>query len=133
MPSPFPGMDPYLEDPAYWADFHHRFIDDLSDAIAAKLPGNYFTKIDELKPAAVAEIPSRIGKVDEFRLGIHVRPTGSYIALLQSETISRNCELCGNPDGNWEETLRRESDVLPVKIAVIDGMIEWAAGVQREM
>jgi hypothetical protein len=22
MSSPFPGMDPYLEDPAYWSDFH---------------------------------------------------------------------------------------------------------------
>ncbi len=40
-------MDPYLEDPAFWSDFHHRFIDDLSDAIAARLPDNYFTKIDE--------------------------------------------------------------------------------------
>jgi hypothetical protein len=40
-------MDPYLEDPAFWSDFHHRFIDDLSDAIAARLPESYFTKIDE--------------------------------------------------------------------------------------
>jgi hypothetical protein len=47
VPSPFPGMDPYLEDPAYRSDFHHRFIDDLSDAITARLPGNYFAKIDE--------------------------------------------------------------------------------------
>lgn len=22
MPSPFPGMDPYIEDPAIWEDFH---------------------------------------------------------------------------------------------------------------
>lgn len=22
MPSPFPGMDPYLEDPAYWREYH---------------------------------------------------------------------------------------------------------------
>jgi len=47
MASPFPGMDPYLEDPAFWSDFHHRFIDDLSDTIAARLPESYFTKIDE--------------------------------------------------------------------------------------
>ena len=23
MPSPFRGMDPYLESPAHWRDFHH--------------------------------------------------------------------------------------------------------------
>lgn len=26
MSSPFPGMDPYIERPAIWADFHDRFI-----------------------------------------------------------------------------------------------------------
>ncbi|MBW3540169.1 MAG: DUF4058 family protein [Planctomycetes bacterium] len=26
MSSPFPGMDPYLEDPAFWPDFHSTFI-----------------------------------------------------------------------------------------------------------
>ncbi|NEP45734.1 MAG: DUF4058 family protein, partial [Okeania sp. SIO2H7] len=26
MPSPFPGMNPYLENPAYWPSIHHRLI-----------------------------------------------------------------------------------------------------------
>ncbi len=26
MASPFPGMDPYLEQPAFWASFHRRLI-----------------------------------------------------------------------------------------------------------
>jgi hypothetical protein len=26
MASPFPGIDPYLESPRYWQDFHERFI-----------------------------------------------------------------------------------------------------------
>lgn len=47
MPSPFPGMDPYLEDPGYWPDFHHRFIDDLADSIAARLPDSYQARLDE--------------------------------------------------------------------------------------
>ncbi|MBI3176672.1 MAG: DUF4058 family protein [Chloroflexi bacterium] len=28
MPSPFPGMDPYIEDPDVWGDFHGGFLDD---------------------------------------------------------------------------------------------------------
>ena len=34
MPCPFPGMDPYLEDPAIWPDFHDRLI-----ARIAEMPG----------------------------------------------------------------------------------------------
>src|SRR5579871_6582142 len=47
MGSAFPGMDPYLEDPAYWSDFHHVFIADLREAVAKQLPSSYFAKIDE--------------------------------------------------------------------------------------
>lgn len=35
MPSPFPGMNPYLENPELWSEVHSRLIvaiaDDLSD------------------------------------------------------------------------------------------------------
>jgi hypothetical protein len=47
MPSPFPGMDPYLESPTYWSDFHSRFVNVLSEVIAEKLPRNYAARIDE--------------------------------------------------------------------------------------
>jgi Protein of unknown function (DUF4058) len=47
MTSPFPGMDPYLEDPAFWPDFHHRFLDDWCDALAGQLPDNYEARLDE--------------------------------------------------------------------------------------
>ena len=29
MPSPFPGMDPYLENPALWPDVHHELISSI--------------------------------------------------------------------------------------------------------
>jgi len=41
MNSPFPGMDPYLEDPAFWSDFHHTFIGCWREAIADALPEPY--------------------------------------------------------------------------------------------
>lgn len=45
--SPFPGMDPYVEGQRHWKDFHHRFVDDLSDVIADQLPDNYIARIEE--------------------------------------------------------------------------------------
>jgi hypothetical protein len=45
--SPFPGMDPYLENPAYWADFHLTFIGCWREAIADVLPEPYEARLDE--------------------------------------------------------------------------------------
>ncbi len=49
MSSPFPGMDPYLENPAFWSDFHARFINYWSDALAEILPDQYEARIDEIE------------------------------------------------------------------------------------
>lgn len=47
MPSPFPGMDPYIESLAQWPDFHGRFINTLCETIADLLPEPYFARIQE--------------------------------------------------------------------------------------
>lgn len=47
MPSPFPGVDPYLESQHYWRDFHARFTTYLCDALNDLLPGHYDARIDE--------------------------------------------------------------------------------------
>ena len=47
MACPFPGMDPYLEDPAFWPDFHRSFITYFRDALFDRLPEEYEASIDE--------------------------------------------------------------------------------------
>src|SRR3954465_2988415 len=47
MPSPFPGMDPYLEDPAIWEEFHHVFLTECMYQLSDRLPEGYIAKIDE--------------------------------------------------------------------------------------
>ena len=47
MASPFPGMDPYLEDPAFWPDFHLTFIGCWREALADALPEAYEARLDE--------------------------------------------------------------------------------------
>jgi uncharacterized protein DUF4058 len=37
MPSPFPGMNPYLEQEDVWSDFHNRFIPAAADAIGPQV------------------------------------------------------------------------------------------------
>ena len=33
MPSPFPGMDPYVEESSIWPDMHLRLISNISEAL----------------------------------------------------------------------------------------------------
>jgi hypothetical protein len=47
MPSPFPGMNPYLEQADVWTDFHQRYVVALSDALRAQLDPRYIVKIEE--------------------------------------------------------------------------------------
>lgn len=42
MPSPFPGMDPFLEDPALFLDFHDSLVTYLREYLQASLPEPYF-------------------------------------------------------------------------------------------
>jgi len=46
MPSPFPGMDPYLEQSAFWSSFHSRFMVALADAIEANLAPEYYIEVE---------------------------------------------------------------------------------------
>lgn len=47
MASPFPGMDPFLEAPAFWSDFHATFINYWREAIAEALPAEYEASLGE--------------------------------------------------------------------------------------
>ncbi|ESA32283.1 hypothetical protein N836_27220 [Leptolyngbya sp. Heron Island J] len=46
MPSPFPGMDPYLEQPTFWSSFHSRLIVALADTLAPQLRPHYFIEVE---------------------------------------------------------------------------------------
>ncbi len=45
MPSPFPGMDPFLERLSIFPDFHNRFIAYLSEFLKPDLPQPYYAAI----------------------------------------------------------------------------------------
>src|SRR5438132_4414649 len=45
MPSPFPGMDPYLEDPDIWEDFHANLAGEIQSQLAPRLRPRYIAAI----------------------------------------------------------------------------------------
>ena len=47
MPTPFPGMDPYLEQPVLWPDMHNGLIAELRNALAPQLRPRYYVALEE--------------------------------------------------------------------------------------
>lgn len=94
MASPFPGMDPFLEHPAYWLDFHSRFINYWCEAIADVLPPQYEATLGE-RVYLVEQEPeaSKLGypdlavTQDENRLPTRATVTASGTTLLEPVTI----------------------------------------------
>jgi hypothetical protein len=74
MNSPFPGMDPYLEDPAYREDFHRSFITYLRDALLEALPPNYDARIDQR--IRLVDAREELGGVRLPDVAVTHQPTG---------------------------------------------------------
>src|SRR5262245_29026093 len=56
MPSPFPGMDPFLE--AHWRDIHARLVIYASDALQGVLPRGLRARVEE---SILLETPKGLG------------------------------------------------------------------------
>ncbi len=47
MPSPFPGMDPYLESPDWFPDLHDGLIFCLKESLQDLLPESYYAQSNQ--------------------------------------------------------------------------------------
>ena len=47
MPNPFPGMNPFLEDPLHWRGVHLRLIAALDAQLNQTLPPDFISRVEE--------------------------------------------------------------------------------------
>lgn len=55
MPSPFPGMDPYIEQHHLWPDFHDDLIAEIKRFLATAVPPRYVVRTGERSYVVLAE------------------------------------------------------------------------------
>lgn len=72
MPSPFPGMNPYLEQDIAWHDFHERFLILGAGLIGAQVRPNYVVRVDD--HIFVHELPDE-PKKSTGRADLAIAPT----------------------------------------------------------
>jgi Protein of unknown function (DUF4058) len=88
MPSPFPGMDPFLESQGRWRDLHASLITYSRDALNEVLSENYVAQIDEqirlVSPDAVVGVlypDVLVGREPRARSAPFDAPHGSALTL----------------------------------------------------
>ncbi len=68
MPSPFPGMDPFLEEPALWPDVHHGLISEFQAALNQALRPRYHVRVEERVYVSDDEDPGRDVIIPDLRV-----------------------------------------------------------------
>ena len=87
MPSPFPGMNPYLEQPELWSEVHSRLIVAIAIAIEPELNPNYRVAVE--KRIYLSTSSELVGIPDISLISKESTPSDSSITLLtRTEPIS---------------------------------------------
>src|SRR3954465_891282 len=107
MPSPFPGMDPYLEHPGWWPDFHARFIPICCDVLNEVLPSKYDARIET--STQLVEIPAR-----ELKL---MKPDVYVAGPLTQRSARRQKAKAGGVATLDQVTLRAPDPDVPLDLA----------------
>ncbi|HEX2476458.1 MAG TPA: DUF4058 family protein, partial [Lacipirellulaceae bacterium] len=122
MRSPFPGMDPYLEDLAFWPDFHSRFINYCCEALTATLPDNYDARIGERVNLIEVE-PERVKRIGPdisiTRDGEQERPGAKPGGIATLEPVTIPWLIEEESRETYIEVLRREDRTLVTVIEVL--------------
>jgi hypothetical protein len=91
MTSPFPGMDPYLEQPIFWSSFHFRLIGAIAAALTPQLSDQYYVEVETRTYQSEGDNNVLIGIPDAAILNRQSterlpqeRPSETAIALLTS-------------------------------------------------
>src|SRR5437879_3677615 len=82
MPSPFPGMDPYLETPDPWPDGHHGVISEIRSALNRAICPRYVARVTELTYPSTGPL-----KADRLAEAAHVeiqhRESQSLVTVIE--------------------------------------------------
>ena len=96
MPSPFPGMDPYLEVSSLWPDVHHELISEIRALLNRLLRPRYVAGVEERVYISDDEDPGRrviipdvrIGTVSKPRSGKRRTDSGATLMVAEPEFIT---------------------------------------------
>jgi hypothetical protein len=93
MPSPLPGMDPYLEDCTLWPSFQHQLVNCIYQVLLPQLIDRYRARVGQRSYAP--EHPSFPSEIHEEYVEIRQRTDGQLISALDIVSPANRITLAG--------------------------------------
>ncbi len=87
MPTPFPGMDPYLERPGLWEEVHAGLIVAIQQHLGALLRPRYRVAIERRTYLALLDTEQFAGKPDVLIVDAITAPSPAHEPLRQTTTL----------------------------------------------
>lgn len=88
MPSPFPGMDPYLESPEIWPDVHHGIISLTQRALNPSLRPKYVARVELRVYVSNEDDPGRSVVIPDVRIDKSRSRNGARTRTASSSAIA---------------------------------------------
>jgi Protein of unknown function (DUF4058) len=138
MPSPFPGMDPYLEDEKLWPEFHHLMVTGLYQKLLPDLADRYRARVGQRRyviEQALFTSVIRDEHTEEY-IEVRQRSDGKLITLIDvvspaNKTLSaaRQAYLDKRQEGKGVNANLVEIDLIlqgqPTLEYSRDGLPDW--------
>ncbi len=123
MPSPFPGMDPYIEQSKIWVDFHNRLADEMSAQLNAQIRPAYFARLTPYTTYEVVEISQARLRAVRPDVGVMRRDTPAQPdraeAVLEATPVESAVELDGPLELLSVEIYHADDEVLVTAIEIL--------------
>lgn len=102
MPSPFPGMDPYIKQSRLWVDFHNRLADEISAHLNQEIRPAYFARLTPFVTYEVVEIAQSHLRgirpdVDVMQRPDHTAAGGGVAVLERNEIAAAQSKIVVDP------------------------------------
>src|SRR6266404_4091472 len=119
MPSPFPGMDPYLEDEALWPVFHHQLVTCLYQILLPGLVDRYRARVSQRHYVTEQPLFTSIVREEHHEELIEIRQRNDSRLVTLVDVVSPANKTS---DGGREAYLakRRESRSSGTRLVEID-------------
>jgi Protein of unknown function (DUF4058) len=123
MPSPFPGMDPYLEDEKIWPAFHNQFIHCLYQILLPGLMDRYRARIAQRHYVTEQALFTSVVREEHHEPLIEIRQRSDGRLITLVDVVSpANKTLTGGRDAYLEK--RQEGRGVSANLVEIDLVLQ---------
>ena len=123
MPSPFPGMDPFLEDDALWPVFHHHLVASLYQIVLPGLVDRYRARISQRTYTTEEPLFTSVIRQERAEEFIEIRQRGDGRLITLIEVAGPTNKVLPQGRTTYHET-RKQARAINANIVEVDLVLQ---------